>query len=213
MCRWTLWDGTGRTRWHLTQGQHQVYFYRQYISRAGFNRCETNQLITNLKKSPSASRVELYYKNQAIQQFSQELCSLFSTINYNMKVTWIPSSKAPDDPEYDDRLIRVVQNTCSRNNYLEAAEVFTRSESSVPLHGGGERNPDKIAEEWEMNSRVLNGCNYICIVDDVLTTGASFRAAHDLIVAAHPGIFVFGAIWAFTIDDPDIFSYVAESQH
>lgn len=47
---------TGDRCWH----------YGEYTSEGGYKASDTNQKILNLKKKPTVSEAQLYYKNQAI---------------------------------------------------------------------------------------------------------------------------------------------------
>ena len=74
------WDGTGRERYFLDQQKDYILFMRQYISHGGFSRSETNQLIYNLKKSPTVPANQLHYKKQAIQRFAIDLSKILASL-------------------------------------------------------------------------------------------------------------------------------------
>lgn len=212
MSKWMQWDGTGRERYFLDQQKDYILFMRQYISHGGFSRSETNQLIYNLKKSPTVPANQLHYKKQAIQRFAIDLSKILASLKVDTAVTWIPPSKCKTDPEYDDRLYQVIQRSCqiatsldntNEKTVITPVDFFSTVNTVTSLHFGGTRNPELISQNWEYKSPDLSSYKLILVVDDVLTTGASMRAAFDQI-ALHSDLPVAGIVWAFVIDDPDI---------
>lgn len=203
MCRWLKWDGTGRDRRFIDPEEHRIFFLRQYISGGGYEKSETNQLILNLKKSPNAPDRQLYYKNKAIDKFASELQRLIGKTKQRVAVTWIPTSKAKNDPEYDNRLSKVVRRACVGVPNLVPTEFFISKSTVAPLHDGGERNPINISRNWGICDVDLEDCKGVYIIDDVLTTGSSMRAAIDLTIENFGDIRIVGIVWAFAIDDPN----------
>lgn len=210
MCRWMRWDGTGRDRPFLDHKCHRIYFLRQYISRGGYKKSDTNQLILNFKKKPNVSEAQLHYKNKAITTFSIELRSIISKLKVKTALTWIPSSKAKDDPEYDDRLYRVAKIACHGLEKVIPMEFFSLEESVTSLHDGGIRNPETISGKWIYCCPDTINFSAICIIDDVLTTGASMRAAMNKIRLHICDIPIIGIVWALAIDDPNPFEDAAD---
>ena len=204
------WDGTGRDRRFIDPEEHSIFFLRQYISGGGYDKSETNQLILNLKKSPNVPRGQLYYKNQAIEKFASELQRLIGKTKQRAAVTWIPTSKAKSDPEHDNRLYQVVSRACAGIPNLIPTELFISKSTVASLHNGGERNPINISRNWDICDADLGGCKGVYIIDDVLTTGSSMRAAIDLTRENFDNISVAGIVWAFAVDDPNPFGDIVD---
>jgi hypothetical protein len=196
------WDGTGRrTRPFIDPSTHAVFYYRQYIAGGGYQKSESNQLITNLKKRITAPESELYYKEKAIDKFVDELVGLLKSDTQTPTcMTWIPPSKVKGDPEYDDRMEQVVHKACRKLNFT-ALETFQNKKSRPQLHYGNTRNPYDIAKNLQWCDSSLQKFDELFIVDDVLTTGASFRAMHDLIHEKYPSLQIVGLFWAITVDE------------
>ena len=182
-----------------------IYYLRQYISPGGYSRSESNQLISNLKKRRDASDREQHYKNRAIQQFAQELAGGFNPTTSPFCMTWIPPSQSKDDPQHDDRLKQVVDKVSSLKPAFHSCEVFETSHTRPSLHfGGARRHPAEISNHLRWMGIDLNPYKIVIVVDDVLTTGASFRAVHDMIRERYASIPIVGFFWAFTVSDPDL---------
>jgi orotate phosphoribosyltransferase len=73
-----------------------------------------------------------------------------------------------------------------------------RSGLELPKHAGGTRNPhiDKSTLEWVGFN---NDQNLIILIDDVITSGASFKACQQLIFENSPHTTVVGVFWARAI--------------
>ncbi|MDR1658894.1 MAG: phosphoribosyltransferase [Desulfovibrio sp.] len=201
MCRWTKWDGSGRERWYLDHSSHHVFYFRHYISGAGYQKSESNQLILNFKKGINAPESQLYYKNRAIERFAEDILILVKRLKNPCYMTWIPPSKAKNDDLYDDRVKKVVERVCERMKNISPVELVENILTRDSLHGGNLRDPNEIASNWRWISYNLDKYRQAIIVDDVLTTGASFKALHDLIRARGFSGRINGVFWAFVMDD------------
>ncbi len=158
----------------------ECYFLREYIPRGGFKAGETNSLISNLKKSPlKRGKPEWKYKRQAIRQAAREFREAIDR-DWLKGATLvpIPPSKAPDDDEYDDRMVQVLAELCLGTG-AELRELLHQRESTEPLHRSERsRDVDRLVDNLEVNEALLSPRPArIGIFDDVLTTGAHFRAA------------------------------------
>lgn len=168
-------------------------FLHEYTSGQGYQHSDANSLISNLKKSPDRKgRPEWQYKERAITRVANELAGAFSTWGQDVLrggvLVPIPPSKASHDPLFDDRMSRVAQLTASRIPGLIVAEMLVQRVSTPAYHAndGEKRNPATIAASWTVDERALvPNARWIGILDDVLTTGAHYRAAVDRLRAHH----------------------------
>jgi hypothetical protein len=198
--KWKKWDGTGRKRDFIDADKDDIYYFREYTPREGFTYSETNNLIINFKMgSKPENKNRLHYRAQAIDTFSRELQIILSTISQNVWISWIPSSKTPTDPYYDDRLEKVVLSTCKILPYLHAVEILYTIRSREPLHYGAIRNPITLARTYSWRNVNLSDYNHLILVDDVLTQGTNFRAVSDTIKKQYPHMSIHGLIWAFAV--------------
>lgn len=208
MGNWTELDGSGKNREFIDYTIHHVYYFRQYTSRAGYGKSDTNNLIYNFKKGISVPNNQQYYKNIAIDTFIKELELLFSMIK-NEKyfyVTWAPSSKAKNDPLYDDKMERVVKTACTKFSNFRPIELFETPTTRASWHSCSlPRSPDAVKKTVRYKNIDLNEKAGVFIIDDVLTTGATYNCLYSMIKKHHPNISIYGAVWAIAIEDYDTF--------
>lgn len=179
-----------------------LYYARIYTSQGGFSYSPTNQLIINLKKSPRSSEPELWYKKQAINAFADELGRL---LNRNadgdpVNLVPVPCSKSLDDPEYDDRVERVlhiVAQNCARARYLP---LLKRLVSVDAAHARREQRDPLVTYNSvavvDGQTLELTGKEIFYLVDDVLTSGATFEGCRRKIMEFYPECHVSGIFWA-----------------
>lgn len=183
--------------WYLTT-EDQCYYFCEYTPRTGFGHSDANSFISNFKKPVSKRGLAEYrYKEQAIARAIAMLAQVLST---QAPAFWpgttlvpIPPSRLPNDPEYDDRMQRVVDGICA-NTVGESRALLRQSKSYVASHAqqDGERiKPDELAKLYAFDSD-LAPRPLVILFDDVLTTGCHFRTAKDLIVRQWPTTQVVG---------------------
>lgn len=179
------------------------YIAREYISRGGYQASDDTNMIMNFKMGINVSSKRLYYRDMAIKQFADELLELFQTDNFiNQTIIVIPSSKIKTDIEYDDRMDKVC--AILRNNpNIHIIEPIRRKYSRQSRHTvdtkrdiNSEYNElEWICSEWD------NNISTVVILDDIITSGASFKACQNLILQHYPNINIFGVFWAVTVNN------------
>jgi hypothetical protein len=179
----------------------ECYSLREYTAGKGYAFSKTNNLISNFKKSPTLQGTgQWYYKGQAIEQFAIELQS-------SLNLDWlgsatlvpIPPSKAPDHPEYDDRMLQLLQTVSQ--GLLDIRELLYQEESMDAAHASERRpRPEEIAENYRVNEDLLEpDPEVIGLFDDVLTTGAHFKAAKRVLRRHFPATPIVGIFLARTV--------------
>ena len=163
---------------HIKNDDKCVYA-REYKSRSGF-RHRTNRLIWNFKKPPlTKGTPEWQYRTEAIKVFTKEIEKLFKP-NSNATITAIPSSKPNTHPEYDNRFEDLFKELLKTRPNLNIEWPVENQNITQPAHHGGSRDPENIKKNYKWNG-FENTPEKIGIVDDVLTTGAHFRAMSDFL--------------------------------
>ena len=205
MAKWKKIERIGVENFPLClDDSDSCYFARDYISRGGYGASETNDLINNYKKpSDRKGRPEWRYKEQAIRTFAREL-AFISNIEIFF-VTCVPSSKARTSLDYDSRLEDTIQCLKELKPGVSIGFPFSFRTDMLPAHSGGSRNVDEIYANlvW---SGIPDGTKDIIIVDDVITTGAHYKACKRLILDHLPNANVHGLFWARTVWPEEDFS-------
>ena len=206
---------------NLTRGQHRFLddgddcsFIGEFTARKGYAHSETNSKIISFKMKPSIRLENGYryrHKGHAIEYWARHLASAMPA-SEAAKAIWvpIPGSCPRGDPEYDDRLLRVVNRAYS--NRIHVAELLVQVGNRAAAHDSSQRpTPDTLIENWNTDFQVLPSGSYNFIIfDDVLTRGASFKAAKKILMEQYPGSAVSGVFLARTVhDDGPMFDFDA----
>jgi len=187
----------------------ECYFLGEYTARKGYTYSATNSLILNLKKDLKTKGTSQWrYKESAIKEAA---ASFSNAINPEFldKTTFvpIPPSKSKADPLYDDRITKLIQ-AIRLDPPLDVRELVVQVESTTPAHTMDYRmKPAELERLYKMDQNLLKPHpNTVVLVDDVLTTGAHFRAAKSIISNHFKGIHIIGLFVARRVPetiDPD----------
>lgn len=137
-------------------------------------------MIINFKKSISKKGTYAWgYRNSTIWKFAQKLHSILESETFT--IIPCPTSKHADDPEYNDRMVRLCEELKEFSPNYDIQHCIITTKSHKETHrGGGQREPATILEytEWVEPTKIPN--ERVILIDDVCTTGAHFRAYYDL---------------------------------
>lgn len=149
---------------------------------------------------------EWRYKERAILSIASEFRTLLPIKSLSkMTLVPMPPSKAKDDPDHDDRMLRVLKNIDQGIN-LDIRELILQSKSIPAVHfrGSYRRDPEELAEIFYIDENISEPIpQKVAIFDDVLTTGAHFKAAQGILQERYPGIPVIGIFIARRIFNTD----------
>jgi hypothetical protein len=184
----------------------ECYYAREYASGKGYKHSDTNNLISNFKKSVTSRGTPSWrYKEQAIAQFAREAVTLLATVDSTFLLAPIPSSKRRDHPEYDSRLeavINAVAKSCP--NAIKVTPVV-RHTTVAAAHQSGTSRPTpaqvRSSLSWEAPPEQADGSKILVFLDDVLTSGTTFKECQALARAHAPHLQVVGVFWARTVWD------------
>ena len=179
--------------------EDQCYFFGEYVSGRGYQYSPTNSLILNLKKPLDRRGLpEWHYKESAIRCVSEAFRNAFRPDALDqLTFVPIPPSKAKEDPLYDDRLTRMLHQIRSTPP-LDVRELIVQMASTVAAHDSENRpGPDKVRAGYNLDRDLLRPSpTLLLVVDDILTTGAHFRAAKNVLGAVFPETPIIGAFVA-----------------
>jgi hypothetical protein len=193
-------DQQARSDHSYIEANDQIYFAHEYTSGAGFAGAG-NDLILNLKKRMDRrGRPEWRHKERAIQTVSQLLAA-------NLNKDWlrlgtlvpVPPSKMRSDPTYDDRMLRALHGI-AQWHMIDVRELVRQKESTRASHesAGNRMRPADLLAVYEIDEAVANArpVSALLVVDDLLTTGAHYRAMHTILTERFPGAPIAGVFIA-----------------
>lgn len=188
---------------HITEADH-CYFVGEYTARKGYAYSDTNQLILNFKKSiDRAGQPEWRHKEKAIQVVANRFRNAIPP-NQIEKFTFvpIPPSMAKGHPHYDNRMVRMLE-AIRPEPRLDIRELIFQTESTVPAHNQDVRpRPNQIKRFYRFDKNLAEPEPKIfALVDDVLTTGAHFRAAKSILSKFFPRKSAIGLFIARCVPD------------
>ncbi|MQA57641.1 hypothetical protein [Pseudomonas piscis] len=180
------------------------YHFLEYTSGGGFNVSQGNQQILNLKKRPTSSENELYYKAKAINFWGDLLASELNLtiVSENSTFVPMPCSKPRGHVDYDDRMTKVLRRMARQTPNMDIRELLVQGNLRASQHVGDRLTPTELSQSMlvDTNLLALPIKQHLIIVDDVITMGASFKAAkmmlqHSGVRAKIIGIFLAKTIW------------------
>ena len=195
----------------LTRSDHSnlrksdaCFFIGEYTAHQGFNFSDTNQLIYNFKKSVDRRGLpEWKYKKKAIREAAAAFRSgLGNEFLEEVTLVPVPPSKAKDDPLYDDRLIRMLE-AIRHDPPVDVREFVVQEDSTEAAHSLGVRpSPDEIEARYRIDEDLaITSPKTLAVVDDILTTGAHYRALHSILSKRFQGIPICGLFIARRVPD------------
>ena len=185
----------------------ECYFIGEYTARKGYGYSITNSLVSNFKKEMDRKdRPEWTYKEQAITEAAMALRTALAPMGQealNM-LTFVPMppSKSKEDPLYDDRLTKML-HLVRPDPKLDIREIIIQKRSTGAAHTSDLRpGPPEIMAVYETVKALTRPAPHvIVIVDDVLTTGAHFRAAQMVLSSSFPATKIVGLFIARRVPD------------
>ena len=196
-------DLTRPDHWYLT-ADDACYFIGEYTAYRGYAHSDTNHLIFNFKKTMDRrGRPEWRYKDRAIQTAAAAFRRTLAPKDLD-RLTFVPTppSKAKGDPLYDDRLTRML-GAIRPKPPLDVRELVVQTVSTAAVHVRDVRPaPEQIQALYRIDETLAEPApGIIAVVDDILTTGAHFRAAKSVLSTRFPGTAIIGLFIARRVPD------------
>ena len=175
------------------------YYLGEYTARAGYAFSATNDLIQNLKKPMDRrGRPEWRYKTWAINEAARMLRNVVpeACVGESNLRSRAPS-KVRDETDYDDRLVQILQRF-GHGRTVDIRELVLMTESIDAAHLTGDpRNIPELIKRLSIDRSLRKPLpEAICIFDDVLTTGAHFKAVQSILQGEFPRVPLAGLFLA-----------------
>lgn len=183
----------------------RCYFLGEYTARKGYSYSQTNQLILNFKKPlDRKGKPEWRYKQSALLQVAAAFQRVLGEDPPAYVFVPVPPSKARDDPLHDDRVRRML-HAIWPDRSADVRELIVQLESTDAAHENPLRpKPPQIQAGYRIDESLATPApRTIAIVDDLLTTGAHFRAASSVLAARFPAVQIIGLFIARRVPDAE----------
>lgn len=189
------------------------FYYLIYTPRAGYSFSEANDTVINYKipigtdNGLRAKPARKYFKNQAIAYYADAIEGFLrakrlktsgeplSMLGSAVGLIPMPPSMSPDDSDYDDRNVRTCELIANRIGCKVCRDIET-IRTSFPSHSGGPRSPEEIKPTLRRIGHEADNCDFVFLVDDVLSSGAHYAAAKNLLTSTGCQSQVFGLFLA-----------------
>jgi hypothetical protein len=189
--------------YHL-EAEDECYFIGEYTAGRGFSHSSTNQFIYNLKKSVERrGRPDWVWKEKAIQQGAEMLKeSINPAFLESATFVPVPPSRIASDPLYDDRMTQLLRRL---GHNADVRELVIQSEGMHDAHTAATRPwPNNLYGNYEIDQSLIEPIpSRIAVVDDVLTTGAHFKAMKRILQETFPEVEVIGLFLARRVPDTE----------
>ena len=201
--RFTEIDELTRADHYWLTDDDRCYFLGEYTAHQGYTYSRTNQLILNFKKSlDRRGRREWRYKESAIRQAAAAFRHALGEDPLALVFVPVPPSKARGNPLHDDRVTRMLR-VIWPGQPADVRDLIVQSESTDAAHESLARpTPEQIQAGYRIDEALAAPePTTVAIVDDVLTTGAHFRAASSVLSERFPAVTIVGLFVARRVPD------------
>lgn len=209
--RFTKIDDLNRQHHYYLTAEDTCYFLGEYTARAGYAASATNDLIMNMKKPMDRKdHADWRWKGYAISQAATAFRQATPAGQLDeITLVPIPPSKAKNDPLYDDRLTRMLHQIRPAPP-LDIRELVVQKQSIDAAHVSNVRpTPEELEKLYEIDLALAKEPKKLmAIVDDVLTTGAHFRAMKAVISRQYPNTRIVGLFIARRVLDTSEFEEI-----
>jgi predicted amidophosphoribosyltransferase len=177
-------------------------------------------LVFNLKAEPTEivdHPNRQWYKAEAIGQFISDALIFFKRLfeqkpSLTVLLVPVPPSASRSDPNYDDRLVQVVNNLANSCSNITADDILAFDETQQPSHIGGSRNPDELLKSLRFVGPTGTPPDVIFVLDDVISSGAHYHACKTLLSRHYSDSQIAGLFWAKTIPESVTYHYFPDIQ-
>lgn len=188
--------------------EDSIIYLGEYTARKGFSYSDTNQVIFSLKKPMDRrGRAEWKYKMHAISECSNALSDALGKFVNEITFVPVPPSKSKTHAMYDDRILRILNGLTSASAIDIREIIFQRNDRKAAHECATRPNPEDLHEILSVdNTKIFNPHQNVAIFDDVITTGASFKAMKRRLAEVWPDANIIGIYLARRVPEAHDFS-------
>ncbi len=186
--RWTRIDDLVRAdHMHLQPGD-ECFCFCEFKAGDQWYGPVSQQYIYNLKKPMTQKGLRDWkYKGQAIDACAEVLGRDMGKLMQQPGAVFVPvpPSKTKGHAEYDDRMLQVLRKASAKEKLnADIRELVCQRKDMQASHLGGSRNIRELIQNYEINQSCTEPPPKIAIiVDDLVTTGAHFKAMQSVLIA------------------------------
>lgn len=180
----------------IIDGERCLYA-RDYVSGGGFEG-EANQLILNFKISIDKKNTNRWqHRDNAVKLFAKEIASIIGDQAFNFMA--IPGSKPWTHVENNQRFQDLFKELIRLKPNIVVHWPVDCITAVVGSSQGGTRSPAQILANYKWNG-FIPGSSFtkIIVIDDVITSGAHYRACSNYLRQNNFTGEIVGVFWAKT---------------
>jgi hypothetical protein len=189
----------------------ECFFIGEYTSDRNFNFSEVNSLISNIKKKPEIqlNNPKAYqYKIRDLKTIGNCFSEIFPVPFLDNRVTIvpIPPSKTKSHSEYDDRMFQICQKMVANASTPDVRDLIVGVVDKPAMHTSGTPRPPPHEKIRDYALNIPAGYTprpVILLIDDVLTTGSTYKACKNLLLSKFPDHRIIGIFIARRVKPPD----------
>jgi predicted amidophosphoribosyltransferase len=176
--------------------EDECFYFLTYHSYHRHGRTPENVLIMDFKIDMDKKGTAMWQaKINATNTISQMLENSLPEISTPESLfVPMPPSKIKIDPLYDDRICAVLRNFCNKQAKSDLRELISIKRSWVASHKSSKKyTPQEFLENLTIDKKQCEEKKTdIILMDDVLSTGAQFKACQQLLKTEFPNSTIKG---------------------
>lgn len=168
---------------------NDLCFYFIDYTDGGYDKSKSNSKVLNFKKDIAYrdNKVVWGFRKREVEDFASKIHNVLkqNSDRDNFVLIPCPTSKPKSHSEFNDRLVCVMKFLKQKNSSYKICDCFDRTEVVKPAHHGGSRCVEEIKKTLFLSPppHFLSKENSVILIDDVLTTGAHFKACQMMIMS------------------------------
>lgn len=163
----------------------RCFYLVDYIARGGLEPTG-NQFVANFKKDLKyKDKPEVWqYRVRAVKKFAECIHNFIQNRKMVKPVIIpLPTSKPRSSTNFNDRLDATIRQLKIINPHYDTRLCLDRLSEQAPVSCGGARDIDSIIQtSYIADEKPIASDSQVILIDDVLTTGAHFKAYKRMVM-------------------------------